>query len=245
MSKKHYFQDPVRSAEYHKVRPSFHAEALEKFHQCAPKLLYQVALDVGCGTGQSSTALVNWANEVFAIDNSEAMLDQAIKHERIHYLKGEAEHLPFSDIFFDLIFVASSFHWFEKRIFFKQVERFLKTSGKLLIYDSFLAMGLGPNFFRLFNERFPCPYKKSPLNEIELDFFDLRFVKIHVFTSWRYFSKEDITAYFMSLSNISACLERGESLKEIERDLKNLLDTQSNGQPYQFQFHLTEIEKIK
>lgn len=198
---------------------------------------------MGCGPGVSSHALLEWAEEVFAIDISQSMLDQATKNENIHYQMASAENLPFGESFFDLIFAGSSFHWLERRKFLNEASRVLRSGGKLLIYDSALKNGLRPDFHKKFNEIFPRPYSDVHLSNTEMEFFNFSIKESLVFMSDREFTSEEIFQYLMSLSNITAALERGESLPEIESRVRTLLEQQSSGIPFKFQVYLTEILK--
>lgn len=243
MSNKNYFLDPARAAHYHKVRPSFHREALAEYHNRVPEILYNRVLDVGCGTGQSSVALTLWANEVVAIDNSSGMLNHAEAHPKIHYEKADAENLPFENESFDLVLVASSLHWFERRKFFNQVSRVLKSGGKFLVYDSYLTDGLKADFHKDFNARFPRPFSDVPIMEKELEFFNLKFEDLLKFNFDATFSEEDVVNYLYTLSNISAALEKGEKPEDVQRDILSLIRTHSTNDPYKFQVLLTEISR--
>jgi ubiquinone/menaquinone biosynthesis C-methylase UbiE len=85
--KKNYFPNTERASDYDRTRPSFHKEAMVSYHQSNPLKIYDLVLDVGCGTGRSAIALTDWAKIVEAIDSSEAMLKMASPHSVIHYQK--------------------------------------------------------------------------------------------------------------------------------------------------------------
>ena len=74
-------------------------------------------VDLGCGTGRFSEALAaHFDAEVFGIDPSEKMLDQArkkLRDERVKYQLGSGEAIPLPDDSVDLIFMSMSFHHFE------------------------------------------------------------------------------------------------------------------------------------
>ena len=240
MSRKNYFLGPDRAARYDQMRPSFHKEALEAFHDSKPTKIYHRSLDVGCGTGQSSLALAEWSTDVCAIDASESMLKHASSHPAVHYMIGEAENLPFTDHQFDLVFVASSLHWFERRKFLSEVSRVLRPGGKFLIYDSYIVEGL-KDFSRQYSEKFPRPYEDVPLIDFELDFFNLSKKNIFKYNFDKNFSQDSIVNYFMNLSNVAASLERGEQESDIRRTIESLVSSCSVGESYIFQVQLTEI----
>jgi ubiquinone/menaquinone biosynthesis C-methylase UbiE len=240
---KNYFLDPERARLYDESRPAFHAEVLSAFHETKPQMLYQNVLDVGCGTGQSSLALTEWSKHVMAIDSAEAMIDCAVKNQKISYLLADAENLPFSEAEFDLVFVASSLHWFEKRKFLNQVQKVLKSGGKFLVYDSFVSEGLSGEFSQAFSSRFPRPFQDVKYSQVELDFFDLSFIKLHTYKFETQMMAEDITKYFFNLSNVSAAIDRGESAEKALQDVHDLVKRHSTGSSYVFQVLLSEMVK--
>lgn len=243
MSNKNYFLDPKRAALYHESRPSFHAQSLMNYHQKNPEIVYQAALDVGCGTGQSSVALAEWCDKVIGIDNSQSMLDYAVSHEKVTYQLADAENMPFPAGSFDLVFVASSFHWFEKRKFLNQVNKVLKPSGKLLIYDSYVHEGLSKDFMREFNERFPRPFQDVKIAQAELDFFNLRFTQLHTFNFASDYQVSDIVKYFYNLSNVSAAIENGEDSQAALKAVESIVQKHLTGSTFVFQVLLSEIIK--
>lgn len=100
-------------------------------------------LDVACGTGVVSFALAAQACEVVGIDISPGMLAKAreIRHRRgirnVHFVLGEAEHLPFKDGEFDLVVCRLAIHHFpqpEREI--REMARVLKAGGRLVISDT-------------------------------------------------------------------------------------------------------------
>ena len=72
------------------------------------------ALDVACGTGQSTLALKAVASQVVGTDTSREMLDRAPREADVQYVEASAEDLPFADGFFRLVTVALALHWFER-----------------------------------------------------------------------------------------------------------------------------------
>ena len=58
-------------------------------------------LDVGAGIGSYSLALANRGFNLTALEPSEVMSNQSESHERVSWVTGEAENLPFGDASFD------------------------------------------------------------------------------------------------------------------------------------------------
>jgi ubiquinone/menaquinone biosynthesis C-methylase UbiE len=94
------------------------------------------ALDVACGTGQSTLALKEVASQVVGTDTSREMLAQATREAGVRYVEAPAEDLPFADDSFCLVTVALALHWFERSRFLTEVRRVLDPGGWLVVYDN-------------------------------------------------------------------------------------------------------------
>ncbi len=129
-----YFAHPAAALRYAVARPAAHPEVL-------PLLLAALrghlpvarALDVGCGTGNSTVALAPYARHIVGVDASSAMIAQAPLHPQVEYRKAHAEALPFRGGSFELVTVCSAYHWFDH-------ERFLAEAARVLVPDGWLAL---------------------------------------------------------------------------------------------------------
>ncbi|XP_030614534.1 putative methyltransferase DDB_G0268948 [Archocentrus centrarchus] len=93
---------------------------------------HELAVDLGCGTGQNSRLLAPHFKEVVGLDISEGQLEEARAvpgYSNITYRKGTAEELPFSDASVDLLTAASAAHWFDQPRFLAEASRVLKPGG--------------------------------------------------------------------------------------------------------------------
>ena len=134
----------VRSAaqRYGKGRLFFHPLVIEKIRErLSLRQKLGRALDVGCGTGLSSRALLEIAEQVDAIDSSSWMLQVSYLHPGIRYRQMRAEKLDFPDASFDFITISQVLHWTDANQLFQEVYRVLKPHSFVVIYDdSFLRM---------------------------------------------------------------------------------------------------------
>ena len=93
------------------------------------------ALDIGCGTGISSEALLSFARYIEGIDPSQAMIDQTKEHPAIAYRLGQSEQMPYEDQHFDLITMAGSLFYAKSQALLEEVSRVSKPGALCLIYD--------------------------------------------------------------------------------------------------------------
>jgi ubiquinone/menaquinone biosynthesis C-methylase UbiE len=140
------FFDPKTAAErYSRGRPDFHINTIKRikdFLHIGIKL--DKALDIACGTGLSSKALLEIATNVYATDASQQMLDFALQTKEIKYSIAPAEQQPFADNEFDIVTVCSGIHWFDIDKFLKEANRLLKNKSWLVLYDNYFIQKMVP-----------------------------------------------------------------------------------------------------
>ncbi|RXN29019.1 methyltransferase [Labeo rohita] len=98
---------------------------------------HQLAVDLGCGTGQNSRSLTKYFEQVVGIDVSESQVAEARAvsgFPNLSYRVGTAEELPFPDGSVDLLTAASAAHWFDAERFIKEAIRVLKPRGCLALF---------------------------------------------------------------------------------------------------------------
>jgi ubiquinone/menaquinone biosynthesis C-methylase UbiE len=83
----------------------------------------KMAWDCATGNGQAAVRLAHYFEQVEATDISEAQLRNAVQKENIHYQISSAETTPFADNTFDLITVATAYHWLDWAAFYKEATR--------------------------------------------------------------------------------------------------------------------------
>jgi SAM-dependent methyltransferase len=181
------------------------------------------ALDVGCGTGQSTVALRGIADSVIGIDASPDMLSVALSGDNIRYVAAPAESIPFPDAVFDLITVSMAFRWFDRSTFFGEARRVLRETGWLVIYNNAFRgeMVDNPAFGEwlrdTFLARFPTPARNNvPLTAGEADGYGFRLTHTEDYGNPVAFSPGDLAAYLQTQSNVIAAVEQGaERIEEV------------------------------
>lgn len=98
------------------------------------------AVDVGCGSGQSTVNLAPFFKKVHGIDVAEAQIEKA-KATRalpnVTYSVGPAETIPFEDGSAQIVTAGAALHWFNLESFFPEVRRVLCNNGILAVYCYF------------------------------------------------------------------------------------------------------------
>ena len=123
------------SSSYSAYRPTY-GPALYTQLYAYHKGGYDLAVDIGCGTGQITSVIAPKFKQVYGFDTSAKMLEAASKVDNIEYEVGNAEHLPkLKDHSIDLVTVGQAAHWFEHESWFKEMHRILKPDGTLSFWS--------------------------------------------------------------------------------------------------------------
>jgi len=215
-----YFTPKTAAERYSKGRPDFHSNTIQhiKDHLQLDKKL-DTALDIACGTGLSTKALLEIATNVYGTDSSREMLTLASQPDKIHYSIAPAEQQPFSDNSFDLITVSSGVHWFDIDKFLLEANRLLKSRSWLVLYENhFIAEMAGNESFTnwfpdVYLKKFPSPprnnaYSWTTENLLPKNF---NFVTEERFKNPVNFNKKQLALYFTTQSNIIAAVGKNET----------------------------------
>jgi len=201
---------------YASARPYFHPLVMKRIVEVTGRSRFARALDVACGTGQSSQALLEIADEVNATDISPEMLAEAKEHERIRTHLAPAERLPFEAGSIDLLTVGLAFHWFDQAAFLREAHRVLKPSAWVVVYTSGFNGEMAENAaFRAwahedYQKHFPTPPRRSVGVSAELIApfgFELRATER--FAHDETMTADQLTAYLLTQTNVIAAVESG------------------------------------
>jgi SAM-dependent methyltransferase len=89
-----FFNNPGEAKRYAQNRPYFHPLAIERVTEVFEiETPYMLAVDIACGTGQSTTALTAIAERVIGFDISWNMLKVAQRNEHCGYIQAQAESM--------------------------------------------------------------------------------------------------------------------------------------------------------
>ncbi len=144
-------------------------------------------LDLGCGSGAFTKYLLNLNGEIFGLDICHNLIRKAEFKDKIHFITGDIENLPFKDNYFDVIFFSNVLHHFPNLILpLKEAYRILKKNGYCLAFD---PNNKNPVIWIFRNRKSPFFIKgettsnERPLtnSEIKEIFFKNDFKKVEVF----------------------------------------------------------------
>jgi ubiquinone/menaquinone biosynthesis C-methylase UbiE len=200
-----YFQTEEEAKRYKQSRIDFHIHPIKKVRDHL-KITnkFSRALDVGCGVGQSSQALLELSQQVIAIDPSQAMLNQAILHPSITYLKSSAEKIDFPNDYFDIVCVAQTFHWLNRRHFFTNLKKILKPKGFLIIYGNDVTHPC----IEFYGQEFKRTYSNTNISKTELTLFSLKLLDSLSYSYSIKMNKQDIVDYLTTLSSSMEVINR-------------------------------------
>lgn len=219
-----YFAHTPAAERYAKGRPYFHPLVIERIAQRYPhRLPFPHALDVGCGTGNSTRALAQIAQQIVGTDVSPEMLSQTHLDPKIRYVQAQAEALPFANHSFDLITSCMAFHWFDQGRFLQEAKRLLKPEAPIVIYGHGFHGAMAGNLeFALWHDEvylkhYPIPPRLTP-DQSRMALENGWLQATEAFEHHIPMTPEQFADYLMTQSNVIAKVEEGqESAAEVYR----------------------------
>lgn len=165
------FLDRAASARYARSRPDVTGPVIERLRSIV-KAPVGLAVDVGCGTGQSSRALRAIATRVVGIDASPEMLAAAAPLDGVEFVVGRAESLPEGLRGADLVTAGLAMHWFHREAFLAGARRVLSPGRHLAVWNAGCAGHGAPGptgwtwFSGPYQRSFPAPARDArPLDD--------------------------------------------------------------------------------
>jgi SAM-dependent methyltransferase len=211
------FEHDRVAAGYASARPYLHPEILAVAREVVrPAAFFRRALDVGCGTGLSSRALLGRAGQVVGIDASVEMLRHAPRVSGVRYVASRAESPPFRQGTFGLVVACGSIDWVDRSQFLPRAAELLEPGGWLVPLD-FGDTGRSPDvpglarwYDEVFQARYPRPASPDPLvTADEATRHGFAAPVYREFASSASFTARQYAAFLMTESNVIAAIEYG------------------------------------
>ncbi|XP_004066585.1 putative methyltransferase DDB_G0268948 [Oryzias latipes] len=141
------FEAKDHAASYLRYRVSPHeliTRIMDFMEEQTPKQ-YNLAVDVGCGSGQGTILLAQYFAKVVGTDVSPVQLEMASSNDKpqnVSYRECPAEELPFANGEVDLVTAMTAAHWFDRQRFLQEADRVLRPGGCLALLSYTMDMKL-------------------------------------------------------------------------------------------------------
>jgi ubiquinone/menaquinone biosynthesis C-methylase UbiE len=130
------------ASRYDQTRPSPPSVLVDLLTQLIHTPRPRLVVDLGCGTGRSTTIWGERAEQVIGIEPSEDMRRQALRTlqaqpfaARIAYHAGVAHQTGLETGSVDVVTCAQAFHWMEPSATLAEIARILRPGGVFAAYD--------------------------------------------------------------------------------------------------------------
>jgi SAM-dependent methyltransferase len=240
-----FFAYSTAAERYANGRPFFHPLVAKKIQGvCCHGGRIGRALDVGCGTGQSTLALLKVADEITGMDSSAEMLSHAGLHPHIRYVQARAEQMPFQDMSYGLMTVGLAFHWFDRHEFLGEAKWVLRPGGWLVIYnDGFVGRMNGNESYGKWHReqyltRYPAPPRnRRTLAESEASAYGFEPSGSEQFFHEVEFTPDQLVSYLLTQTNVISAVEAGrEDLQSVGDWLLDSVELMFSGTRKSFSF---------
>ena len=141
-----FYESEEITQYYSKYRPTFPPQLWKRIFDFQEKhsVGYNFALDLACGSGQSTFELCNHFHHTIGVDISKAQIACALEKaavkggDNVEFVVAPASKLPVEDESVDLLTCSVAWHWLHPETVFPEVNRVLKRTGILAVYSYWL-----------------------------------------------------------------------------------------------------------
>jgi SAM-dependent methyltransferase len=229
-----HFSLAEAARRYEAYRPKVHNIVLEWLSNCLANTRFNNAIDIACGTGDSTLPLLQIADNVIGIDSSEPMLYYAVQ-KGLKVIKLSYTDLPGQGKY-DLLSTCMAFHWFDpvKAI---EIYKHISVNKAVWIIYNFAFGGHESSlefnqwFHGTYLKQYPSPPRGRMANVVPKDDSEICTLKEAKGYIPIAFSSESLINYLTTQSNVENAVKNGMDYQEITDDLLNQIkDISISGQ---------------
>lgn len=140
------FKGTKHALLYSKFRPSPPEDFIRSIIKFVGEKIqgpFKQAIDIGCGSGQSTIVLASHFEKVTGFDISEAQIKAAEKDRslpNIKYKTADCYQLPLPKSSVQLVTSSQAVHWFDFEKLFTEVKRILVPNGVIAVYGYWIPL---------------------------------------------------------------------------------------------------------
>ncbi|MBZ5488366.1 class I SAM-dependent methyltransferase [Halomonas aquamarina] len=221
-----YFANTGVGKRYDQYRPKAHQALFQIMKRHLPAKHFGRAVDVACGTGDSTVPLLDIAQEVVGIDSSNEMLIIA-QQRGLSVSKADYTELPQQGRF-DLISTCMAFHWFDG---VRAVAAYKAASHPGAIWIIYNFAFAGHSTSHCFNSWFRDEYLKCYPSPPRARYEDMTLAEdpaLSLLASEKgclpiTFTLDALIGYLTTQSNIEEAVRKGQTLDSIAVELRDQL----------------------
>lgn len=204
-----------QSETYAKYRPTYPLELFEYILQFVQEK--NCAWDCATGNGQAAQVLAGYFARVEATDISEAQLANAVRKENINYQQSPAEQTLFAENTFDLITIATAYHWLNWKAFAKEAKRVAKPNAVVAAWCYYDCITDDENINQLYKKFYSIvdpywdkerQYLEAKYQTVEFDFDPLPQKEFETTFQWH---KDQFEGYLKTWSSVQNYIKAKDS----------------------------------
>lgn len=120
---------------YSRIRPTYPARVYRALLHALGAERVAVAVDLGCGSGQSVAGLLAVADRVIGVEPADALRAEAVAaYRQATFVKGTGEAIPLPDASASVVTVGNAFYWMDMPTALREVDRVLLRPGAFMTY---------------------------------------------------------------------------------------------------------------
>jgi SAM-dependent methyltransferase len=130
------------ASDYDRVRPSYPAALVDAACDRARLNPGSRVLEIGCGTGKLTEALVARGFEVDAVDPGARLIEVArrrVGDGQVRFHRGRFEDVPLRDGAFEAVFSGTAFHWVDPLVGWEKIAGVLAAGGVVALLQTHLV----------------------------------------------------------------------------------------------------------